>query len=113
MRFVLVAALAAAVLLPLSAAASTRKATVFLVSRSPATVTGTGFRSHERVVVTISSRSLRRAIVMSTARGALRVVFKRYSFTYCEPYELRAKGNKGSRAFVRVIPDCPSQSPGD
>ena len=95
-------------LVPVVATASTRKAHVFLVSRTPVTVTGTGFRSHERVVVTVSSRSLRRATVIATARGALRVVFKRFTFTYCEPYELSAKGNKGSRAFVRVIPDCPN-----
>jgi hypothetical protein len=111
-RVVLAAALATA-LLPVSATASTSAAHVFLVSRTPVTVTGTGFRSHERVVVTVSSKSLRRATVIATARGALRIVFKRYSFAYCEPYAVRAKGNRGSTAFLKVIPECPSESPGD
>ena len=112
MRFVLLLGLVAA-LLPIAAAASTRAAQVAVVSHSPVTVRGTGFHRYERVVVTVSARESRTRKIYATARGSFRAVFKGYSFTYCEPYAVRAKGNRGSTAFVRIIPECPSQGPED
>jgi hypothetical protein len=108
---VLLPALVAA-LLPVTAGASTRAAQVAVVSRSPVIVRGTGFRPSERVVVTVSSKSSRTRTVIATTLGRFRIVFKDYSFGYCQPYAIRAKGNRGSSVFVKVIPECPAPGPG-
>ncbi len=113
MRFVLTTALAAA-LLPVSAAAST--STAHVVPRLQ--LAGHGHRdglplARARGRDGLVQEHCGAATVIATARGALRVVFKRFTFTYCELYTIRAKGNRGSKAFVKVIPECPSQSPGD
>ncbi len=112
MRFVLLLALVAASL-PLTAAASTPKAQVVLLNSSPVTVRGTGFHRSERVVVTVAASSMRTKKVVATTRGAFRIVFQGLKFAYCEGYTIHAKGNRGSNAFVKVIPECPSQGPGD
>ncbi len=111
MRFVLLLALVAASL-PLTAAASTRRAQVVLLNSSPVTVRGTGFHRGERVVVTVAASSMRTKKV-ATTRGAFRIVFQGFKFSYCEGYTIQAKGNRGSNAFVKVIPECPAQGPGD
>jgi hypothetical protein len=110
MRFVLLLALVAASL-PLTAAASTRKAEVVLLNSSPVTVRGTGFHRSERVVVTVAASSMRTKKAIATTRGAFRVVFQGFEFGYCEGYTIHARGNRGSSAFVRIIPECRSQGP--
>jgi hypothetical protein len=109
-RFVLITALVAA-FVPVTAGASTRVAHIVVASHSPVTVEGTGFHRSERVVVTVSSRSTRTMTVIATRRGVFRAVFKRYSFRYCQPYAVRAKGNRGSTALVKVMPECAPQGP--
>lgn len=96
------------VLLP-TAAAATRKAQVQLTSSSPVVVRGYGFHARERVAVTVSASATQKRVVYATRRGAIRAVFRAFSIQYCEPYEIRAKGNRCSSAFVRVIPDCAPQ----
>ena len=102
-----------AALLPINAAASTPKAHVVLLNSAPVTVRGTGFHRSERVVVTVSSRGSHTKKVIATARGVFRVVFQGYKVAYCEPYAISAKGNRGSTAFMKVIPECPNQAPAD
>ncbi|MFL6016060.1 MAG: hypothetical protein ACJ74I_02920 [Gaiellaceae bacterium] len=112
MRFVLLLALVAASL-PLTAAASTRKPEVVLLNSSPVTVRGTGFHRSERVVVTVAASSMGTKKAIASTRGAFRIVFPGLKVGYCEGYTIRAKGNRGSNAFVRIIPECPSQGPED
>jgi hypothetical protein len=109
-RFVLLLALVAASL-PLTAAASTSKAQVVLLSNSPVTVRGTGFHRSERVVVTVAASGVRTKKVVATTRGAFRIVFQRLKVGSCEGYTLHAKGNRGSNTFVKVIPECPPPGP--
>ena len=80
-----------------------------LTSSSPVVVHGVAFHSRERVAVTVSAGETHKKFVSATRRGAIRAVFRGFSIHYCEPYEIRAKGNRGSSAFVRVIPDCAPQ----
>jgi hypothetical protein len=96
------------VLLP-TAAAATRKAQVMLTSSSPVVVRGYGFHARERVAVTVSASETHKKFVYATRRGAIRALFRGFSIQYCEPYDIRAKGSRGSSAFVRVIPDCAPQ----
>jgi hypothetical protein len=98
-------------LLPATTDGLTRTAHLTVPSRSPVTVEGTGFRRGERVAVTFSSKSTRTRTVIATARGAFRITFKSLSLGHCEAYAVRAKGDRGSSAFFRVIPECPAPGP--
>lgn len=93
-------------LLPVAASGSTRTARVTLPSRSPVTVQGTGFRPSERVAVTVSAKTTHRKSVTASRRGAFRTTFPGFSIGYCEAFAVRAKGSRGSSAFVKVIPEC-------
>lgn len=94
------------VLLPVTAAGSSRTASISFVSTSPVSVRGVGFKSHERVAVTVTTRVLRTKRVTANARGAFRVTFRGFSVPRCQPYAVRAKGNRGSVAAAKLIPEC-------
>jgi hypothetical protein len=94
-------------LLPTAAGASpSRTAHVTLASLSPVSVSGTSFRAHERVAVTVSAKSTRTKTVTAGARGGFKVTFTSLSLGTCQAYALRAKGNRGSIAFLKVTPVC-------
>ena len=95
-------------LVPAAAAGTSRTAYVTVPSKSPVTVRGTRFLPNEIVRVTVSASSTRIKKVTANARGAFRTTFRGFSIKYCEPYTVRAKGNRGSLATVNVIPDCPN-----
>jgi phosphate-selective porin len=109
MRSLLVLA-AFLVLLP-AAAASTRSARITVPSLSPVVVSGTGFRASERVAVSVSSKSTQKKSVTASLQGRFRATFRGFSIHYCEEYSARAKGNRGSTAFVKVIPECAPTGP--
>jgi hypothetical protein len=94
-----------------TAGATTRAAHLTVPSRSPVAVRGTGFHAGERVTVTVSAKSVRKKAVTATRLGAFRATFRGFSIGYCDPYTVRAKGNRGSSAFVRVIPECAPNGP--
>jgi hypothetical protein len=96
-----------------SAGASTRAAHLTVPSRSPVIVRGTGFHASERVTVSVWASAARRKVVTAGARGNLRAAFPGFSIGYCEPYVVRATGNRGSRAIAKVIPECAQPGPGD
>jgi hypothetical protein len=99
-------------LLPTAAGASpSRTAHVTLASLSPVSVSGTSFRSHERVAVTVSAKSTRTKTVTAGARGGFKVTFTSLSLGTCQAYALRAKGNRGSIAFLKVTPVCAPSGP--
>jgi hypothetical protein len=107
MRFAAILAVVATIASGTAAAATTR-ARVAVTSTEPMTVVGSGFRSHERVTVTLMTKDLRRKVVTAGAKGAFTAKFAGATIGYCESYFVRAKGNRGSLAILKVIPECPS-----
>lgn len=109
MRGALVATLAVFLLLP-AAASSGRGSTPATVLRiadvTPFVVRGSGFRPHERVRVVLKTKARRVKTVLATATGTFRVRFVGVSLRACVGYLVRATGNKGSRAYVRQVPEC-------
>jgi hypothetical protein len=94
-----------------TALAATPRASVAVTSTAPVTVAGTGFRSHERVTVTVITTGMYRKVVGANAKGAFTAKFAAAKIGYCQSYFVRAKGNRGSLAVRKVIPECPSQGP--
>jgi hypothetical protein len=107
MRFAAILAVVATIASGTASAATTR-ARVAVVSTNPATIVGSGFRSRERVTVTLVTKGLDRKVVTAGAKGAFTVKFAGATIGYCESYFVRAKGNRGSLAILKVIPECPS-----
>jgi hypothetical protein len=98
-------------LLPATAGASTRTAHVYATSLSPVSVRGTSFRANERVAVTVSAKTTRTKTATAGVRGNFAVTFKAVSIGRCQPYTIRAKGNRGSTALLRVLPECAPEGP--
>jgi hypothetical protein len=112
MRLALLLALFA-VLLPVGAVASNARAHVGFASLSPVSVRGGGFKSGERVTLTVSAKATHKKAVTANARGAFRATFKGFSIGRCQAFGVVAKGNRGSTAAAKLIPECaPPAVPG-
>jgi hypothetical protein len=97
-------------LLPAGAlAAGTARVTV--PSTAPVAVRGTGFKSHERVTVTVIAKAAHTRRVTATSQGTFRARFASVSLGYCQAYSVRARGNRGSTAFLKVVPECAPRGP--
>jgi len=108
---ILVGVLGAAVFTAISLAATT-SARLSLGSRSPVTVSGSGFKAHEHVKLTVSATTTRSKLLVTGTRGGFRTTFKAFAIGRCDAYVVTAKGNRGSSAVVRVTPDCaPARAP--
>ena len=94
-----------------TAVAATTRARVAVTSTAPVTVDGTGFRSRERVTVTLIATDMHRKVVIAGARGVFTAKFPGTTIGDCEGYFIRAKGNRGSLAVFRVVPECAPQGP--
>jgi hypothetical protein len=94
-----------------AAGASTRAARITVPLRSPVTVRGTGFHASERVTITVSAKSTHAKTVTANRLGNFRATFRGFPIGYCEAYSVRARGNRGSRALLKVIPECAPQGP--
>jgi hypothetical protein len=94
-----------------TAVAATTRARIAVTSTAPVTIDGSGFRSRERVTVTLMAKDLRRKVVAASAKGAFTAKFAGATIGYCESYFIRAKGNRGSLAVVKVMPECAPQGP--
>src|SRR4051794_12773726 len=110
MKFAAILAVAATILSGTAVAAVTR-ARVAVSSTAPATVVGTGFQSGERVAVTFVAREMYRKVVTANATGSFTVKFRAATIRRCESYFVRAKGNRGSLAIVKVMPECAPLGP--
>jgi hypothetical protein len=105
LRWVLVAALSAALVSSAAIAAAVRssdatsKARLSMVSESPLVVAGRGFKAGEwvRVVAAAPDGQFRRALSAS-GRGRFTAQFA----TSCRPVFVTAVGRKGSRATLRI-----------
>jgi hypothetical protein len=109
MRGAVVATLA--VYLALLAAASsgggsTPRAALRVANVAPFLVQGSGFRARERVQVVAKVGGRHAKAVRATATGTFRVRFLGVSAPACTGYVVRATGNKGSRAYLRHVPEC-------
>jgi hypothetical protein len=103
--FAVVAAVAA---FALSAhAATTRPARVTVTDLSPFTVHGSHFVAHERVTVTVMIKSRHVHRVSASGAGTFTTVFTGVSLDRCIGYAVRATGDSGSTAFLKVVPECP------
>jgi hypothetical protein len=86
--------------------ASVHRARLAGPATSPLSVRGTLFRANERVVVVAQANGTHRRTVTSTARGTFLVRFAGVALGNCASYVIRATGNRGSYAVLRVIPEC-------
>jgi hypothetical protein len=107
MRIALVLTLFAAI--ASTAGATTTKAHVAVLQTAPVTVQGTSFHASERVTVTVATQVASRKVVRASRKGAFIVRFPGVTIKYCEAYFIRAKGNRGSLAILKVTPECPAQ----
>jgi hypothetical protein len=92
-----------------TAGAATTRARVAVTSTAPVTIAGSGFQSRERVTVTLMTKDLHRKVVSAGVKGGFTARFPGATVGYCESYFVRAKGNRGSLAILKVIPECPSR----
>jgi hypothetical protein len=112
MRFAAILTLCAA-LLPVGTVAAGSTARIGFASISPVSVRGAGFKPGERVTVTVSAKVTRKKIVTASARGAFRATFKGLTIPRCRPYGVQARGNRGSIAGIKLIPECAPPAPPD
>lgn len=87
---------------PATAAVAPR---VALSDRSPTIVRGVGFRSGERVQVTVAAGGVRLSkAVLATASGAFTARWQRALPSGCVALLVNAVGSKGSHASLRLSP---------
>ena len=109
MRGAVVAALAIFLAAMFTGRSSTSPGTALHVADvAPFSVRGSGFRAQERVRVVAQVRGRHVKAVQATATGTFRVRFVGVAVPACTGYLVRATGNKGSRAYVRHVPECPA-----
>lgn len=108
----LLAAAAAATALTVGAEAQpTARPTLRAIDESPFTVRGTGFVPGERVTVVVAARDTWRRIVTAGQLGGFTAVFRAASIDSCQPFYVRATGDRGSRAVLRRIVECIPSGP--
>jgi hypothetical protein len=100
--------LLAAALAPVSAGAAQSGARITVAGKAPLAVRGTSFHPGERVTITVTARSVRKRAVTASSRGAFRATFAGFALPFCESYSVRAKGNRGSVATLKITPECPA-----
>lgn len=99
---VLVAAVAAS-----ASSAAPAPARVAVPDLSPFTVEGTHFHPGERVRVSVTAPgTLPVRTVTASTLGAFSLRYAHVSLGHCAAYSVRAVGNLGSHAALRVIPEC-------
>jgi hypothetical protein len=109
MRGVLVATLTAFLLMPAAAFSgrgSTPGTVLHIADVTPFVVRGSGFQSKERVRVVLRSNGRHVKTLVATPSGTFKVRFPGVSLRRCVGYFVRATGSKGSRAYVRLVPEC-------
>lgn len=91
-----------------AAAASATATNVRVTDMAPFTVRGAAFHALERVRVSVTTPEGARAIqVRATSAGTFVARFPAVHFGSCAAYTVRATGAQGSRATLRVMPECP------
>jgi len=94
MRYVLVAALAAVLVVPAASAAAPR---IVLVKSSPLVVAGSHFKPRERVTVTLGQTTRQ---VRATTLGSFQASFGGIVLDRCSAWSVAAVGALGDRAVL-------------
>jgi hypothetical protein len=94
-----------------SADASAR-ARVTVLDTAPFTVRGSGFQPAERVALLVTVKSRWERTVVASSTGSFVARFTGPTIRPCSAYFVRARGNRGSLAVIKLIPECasPAQS---
>jgi hypothetical protein len=109
MRGIVALTFAVLLLLPAIATGSSGAvASVRVADYRPFTVSGTEFKAKERVRVVAQVKGRHVKTVFATKTGVFTARFRGVSIRKCAGYVVRATGNKGSRAYLRHLPECPS-----
>jgi len=96
-----------AVLVLSAQAATTRTARVTVTDVTPFTVHGSHFLARERVTVVVTIKGRHVHTLTATAAGTFTTRFTSVSLAGCTAYAVRATGDRGSTAFLKVMPECP------
>ncbi len=78
---------------------------------SPFTVRGTGFVPGEQVTVVAQVEGRHVSIVVASAAGTFTLRLSGVSLGPCPAYIVQATGNRGSRAYLRSVPECAQPRP--
>jgi len=81
-------------------------ALVDVSAMKPFVVKGTHFKRGEMVRVTTQLNGTHVRTLKASRKGVFVAKFLRLKATFCSGYQVRAIGNKGSRAFAQRISDC-------
>src|SRR5687767_10698631 len=103
-RFPVIVLIAVSGIAVSSAAGTPQKQTLRVVDRDPLTLRGEGFRTRERVRVTLSAPVAEHKFARATAFGTFRVTFLEVSTTRCDMVRAVAVGGQGSRGTVKLLP---------
>ena len=106
MRYLLLVAAGIAAAYAAAAFAAANSAHLLIAKMSPVVVSGTGFKARERVSLTVTSKATRTKRVVAGPRGGFKITFRGLSIAHCVAYSVTAKGNHGSTATLKVVPEC-------
>jgi hypothetical protein len=91
-----------------SGRADASRPSVNLVALAPVIVRGAGFKSHERVTVSVLAGRRRRKTITANAAGRFQLAFTTLRLDACAGISISALGNRGSRVDYRLSPGlCP------
>lgn len=104
------AALALALVLAFGAASgdASARARLTVVDTAPFTVRGSGFKPAERVALVVAVKNRWERTVVATSTGSFVARFTGPTIGRCSAYFVRARGNRGSLAVIKLVPECPS-----
>jgi hypothetical protein len=90
-----------------ASAAPGQRPAIRLAAMSPFTVAGTHFIPGERVRVVVEARGPHVRTVTARPSGRFTAVFHGVSIPDCTGYLVFATGDRGSRARISLMPECP------
>jgi hypothetical protein len=77
----------------------------------PFTVSGANFAARERVLVVVRADGRFAKTVVANGSGGFIVAFRSVTLDACGGYLIVASGDRGSRARLRVTPECTPLQP--
>ena len=83
------------------------RARVAVIDKAPFTVRGSNFQPAERVALLVSVKGQWQRTVVASSTGSFVTRFRGLALQQCGGYFVRARGNRGSYAVIKVMPQCP------
>ena len=105
-RALLAAAVCALALSASALAGQTTRPAVRVKTTEPFAVVGSHFVAGERVSVVVRMNGRYARTVVANRNGTFAVVFRSISYDTCSGYLVVATGDRGSRARIRLTPEC-------